>query len=321
MQGVNFMRTQLYQTTFLLLGLLMNLHLARGEENSMINVSRTILCWLLLSSLSFGQGGSAIVEPTARNCIKRYEADANTQGTETVDISKVPAKVTAQKSNVYLGMFYSCMFDQIYDVEVSELGEILNFKRLHPTSISELQDKPKWSREEAVARAWSFAEAVLETLPSNIGQPTVKYESRRVFGGKFTAGVWQVSWKRVDGQGYPFMIDGLDVYLSEAKGGTYVSANFTSKFNDKRFEPIKRDEALKLALAVAGNQTNGSIVNRLFGRSAVLNQTPISDGLFVIRPNSYLVDGSTGVSFGTEARLAWGFLFSVHVEPRAVRAA
>ena len=271
----------------------------------------------MLNVLSFGQVGSSVAVHASRESVIRYEEYSDPEGKCPRTIDTLPIKVTAQKSNLYLGSFYSCMFGQQYDVEATEAGEILNFHRLHPVGdVSDTdkmpltQDLPTWSREKALAEAKKFAIVVIGKWRGDVGNPSVKFESKRVYGGRYEPGKWHVFWPRVDEHGHSFRVDDLSVIMSESLGGLYVSANFTSKFTEVKFQPKEREEALKLALEAARKAIGkGRPLHVFFDGSAVLNEKPIGDGLFVVRPNKFLIDGSTGVKSDDEARLAWGFSF------------
>lgn len=272
------------------------------------------ILWLLsLNEVLFGQAESVVAVDASRKSVLRYEQYSDPLGKRQRTADTMPVKVSPQKCNTYLGSFYNCMFGQVYAVEASQTGEILTFKRLRlVTETADTPDTPKWTKEEAAAEARQFVIATTGKWPRNLGVPSAIFKTLRVYGGKYEKGEWHVHWPRVDEQGHLFFLDGVNVVLSESKGGIYVSANLTSKFTEKNFQPKERKEALKLALEIARKKLEPSpSLGELIASKRALNEVPISEGLFVVRPNRYLVDGSTNENPEDEARLAWAFSFGL----------
>jgi len=105
----------------------------------------------------------------------------------------------------------------------------------------------KWTGEEVEMMARQFIIALMGSMPENLeAKPTMRY-SPGEYEISLKWGEWTVWWNRVDKHGRTFLNDGVRVRLIDGVGAEGFAVNMWSKYEERDFEPIPKEKALKLA--------------------------------------------------------------------------
>ena len=178
-------------------------------------------------------------------------------------------------------------------------------------------DKPKWSKEQAIAIATAFKKIFVEPTDALLGPPRAEYTHTSFEPSKSNKlrsrlGMWMISWPRVDGQGHPFFGDHVTIQIQEGFAPLGAGAWLTTPYSEEKTAPISESDALNKAEYVVFWR---QLWEKIFYRCVLADEYQrnivgddiLSKQLTIVLPNRNFFGHLSKAS--TKARLVWEIWF------------
>lgn len=164
----------------------------------------------------------------------------------------------------------------------------------------------QWSKERAVHVGAEILTAILGAFPNNVALGKVEHVYPVRESPQYYAGVWQITYVRIDDRGNRFENDGITLEILEQYGPYIVGVNMESEYSEPPRQPIPKEDAIAASRPFANRLARSDLARSWYGQFALTGNATAK--MLIVNPNALLKAKSADDIRAQEssiARLAW----------------